>query len=120
MSMWIQRYRQGLFGLLLGMGIVSGVMWITLSSIQKNLSANHSIATVNVTRLIHQYISVMAKSSLTPEQSKIKIADFSHRLESALNEIAKTEHLVILPSEAVIAGAPDKTEEVIQRMKRGT
>lgn len=76
-----------------------------------------TVVTVNVTGLVNNYITQLAKSDLTPEQTKAQITDFSQRLESALQRLSEKDHVIVFPSQAILAGAPDQTAELVKLMQ---
>ena len=75
-----------------------------------------TIAKVDITKIVNQFLQAQLKLNLpqTAVQQRVKI--FGHELELTLNKIAKKKHVVLMPSEAVIAGANDLTPEVTQEL----
>ncbi len=69
---------------------------------------NH-IATVNVTKLVNQFVKETTKKNPSQDVLKKEVSKYGANLESTLKYIAKQESVILLPSEAVIAGAPDYT-----------
>jgi hypothetical protein len=84
---------------------------------QKSLS----IATVNVTRIVAGFVNeieVKSNQSFSADQKEKKIRKFSCAMQHVLDGLAKKEKMIILRSEAIIAGAPDLTQDVIVRIKK--
>lgn len=78
-----------------------------------------TIATVNITGLVDSFIRETTKQSLSEVEMKQKASLFSDQLTQIIKRISGREHLVLVPSEAVISGAPDLTQEVAYEIKRG-
>ncbi|NNM59375.1 MAG: TrbI F-type domain-containing protein [Legionellales bacterium] len=122
---WLDKYSGVLLGALIGMGILSGLELFFLEYKLKTPVVNvapaktfsSSIVTVDVTGLANNYLNELAKSNLSPEESKQQIADFSARLTGAIHAISRDEHVVVLPAQAVLAGAKDETPVVVELMK---
>lgn len=87
------------------------------------LIANHiqphqkQIATVNVTRLIRQFSQLEAKKNLSDEDLKRDTKLFSNQLEDTLKNFSRQNHLIIVPTEAVITGSVDYTAIIMQEMR---
>ena len=77
-----------------------------------------SIATVNVTGLVSSFVKETSKQNLTMEQKQKKIDQFGQSMQHVLDDIAKRNHVIIMMSEAVIAGAPDLTQVVMTSIKK--
>lgn len=75
------------------------------------------IATVNITGLEDSFIRETAKQPLSQTEMKQKVALFADRLNKTVFQLAKQKHLILVPSEAVIAGSPDLTQEVANQVK---
>lgn len=76
------------------------------------------IATVNMTGLEDSFIRETAKQALTTAEKQQKVTAFAKSLNEAIAQLAKQKHLVIVLSEAVIAGSPDLTEEIANDIKK--
>ena len=68
-----------------------------------------SIATVDILSITSQFIKEEAKKNHSNSEKEIAIKAFSHRLETALEELSQSKSLVLLPKEAVIKGSADYT-----------
>lgn len=79
-------------------------------------SSPPKIATVNVTGLIDQYIEEESKKKLAPEILQKEVKAFGKKLEKNLKRVALRQNVVLLPREAVIAGSPDYTALIRQRL----
>jgi len=75
------------------------------------------IATVNLTTIIKQYTQAEAKKQLSDTQLKNETNRFGKQLEATLKQLSRDRQLVLLPSEAVIAGCEDYTQVVITLMQ---
>lgn len=84
-----------------------------------NFQNRTAIATVNITGMTRGFLTETAQQNLSFEQKQQKINQFGQILQKSLDEIAKSKHLTVLPSEAVLSGAPDITREIMARIKKG-
>lgn len=75
-----------------------------------------SIGTVNITRIVDQFIKEEAVKNLPPNILKQEVKLFGKNLEKELKQFSSQNHLVLLPSEAVIAGSHDYTSLIMQRI----
>ena len=71
-----------------------------------------SFATVNITGLVGQFVQLEAKRNVPPDQLRREVKQYGATLERELKSFAKQKHLVLLPTEAVIAGAHDYTDQI--------
>jgi hypothetical protein len=67
------------------------------------------IATVNITAIVHEFVETQAKRRLPPDVLKKEVNRFATQLAPILNRIAKEHHVILLPQQAILAGAPDFT-----------
>lgn len=121
----LSQYRDLLLGLLLGMCLLSAVEIyalkkihaMTLYNAEQPKTHTQKVVTVDITGLTNNYIHELAKSALSTDESKAAIVDFSTRLESAIQAISRSQNVIVLPSQAVLAGAKDETNVVVELMK---
>lgn len=99
-----------LFGML-------GAMFV-FGLINKVHTAPKPIATVNITRIINQFTQAEAKKEISDDLLKQEIKSFGKQLEKTLQIFSEKNHLVLVPSEAVIAGCDDYTSVVMQEMMK--
>lgn len=97
-------------------GMLGALMVLTLMHFF--MSPERKIAKVNVTAIVAQFIQQESAKHLSEVDLKSEVQLFGKQLEKNLQQMAKTNHLVLLPSEAVIAGVPDDTV-IIQRTLKG-
>ena len=97
-----------LFGML---GALVGFMLIN-----SFISPAPSIGTVNITNLVDRFIKQEAQKNLPPETLKQEVKIFGINLEKELKIFSKQNHLVLLPTEAVISGSHDYTALIKQRL----
>jgi hypothetical protein len=81
------------------------------------LSTKQQIATVDVLSITSSFIKGEAQKNHTTQQKEVAIKAFSHDLEGALQRLATSKKLVLLPREAVIKGSPDYTNTLMSMMK---
>lgn len=97
-----------LFGML-------GALTMTLM-VQFFIKDEPNIATVNITGLVDRFIKQEADKNLSPEVLKNEVKQYGMNLNKELQRLAKEKHLVLMPSEAVIAGSHDYTSYVKHRL----
>lgn len=93
-----------------------GALFIHLILMHKTPRA---IATVNIIGLEDSFIRETENLHLNPVEMEKKVKSFANILNKTVVTIAKQKDVVLLPSEAVIAGSPDFTEEIANQVKRG-
>lgn len=67
------------------------------------------IATVDIVSITSQFIKEEAQKNHSNREKELAIKAFSHRLETALQDLSQSKSLVLLPREAVIKGSTDYT-----------
>jgi hypothetical protein len=75
------------------------------------------IGTVNITGMVNAFVKSQANLNLPSNELNEKVKVFGKNLEASLHEVANEKKVVLLPSEAVIAGGVDYTDYVKQRLK---
>jgi hypothetical protein len=90
------------------------VMWLVLCC--GHFKTDPKIGTVNITGIVNDFVKSQASAHLSEQETKIKVEAFGKNLEKTLHQLAEDKHLVLFPSEAVIAGANDYTSYVVQEM----
>lgn len=75
------------------------------------------IATVNVTQIVNHFIKEETKFQNSKEVLQMRVKTFGKQLEMAMKEISKSEGIILVPTEAVITGAEDKTDIVQKRLQ---
>lgn len=78
-----------------------------------------TIATVNISGLENSFIKATTNKSLSPSEMKVKVTQFAKTLNQSVIDIAKEKHVILLLSEAAVAGNHDLTAEVATRVKKG-
>jgi type-F conjugative transfer system protein TrbI len=96
------------------LGLIGGAIGCWMMFILM-LPQNRGVGVVNITGIINQFVKLQAQQNLPATQVKAHVQSFGHRLEISLHQIAHEQHVVLLPSEAVIAGAKDYTPQ-LQKM----
>jgi conjugal transfer pilin signal peptidase TrbI len=99
---------QILVGVVAGMALML-MFWMIIHPKQQ-------IAVVNVNKIVDEFIKTTANKKLAPEKMQKNIEAFGNKLENTLQVVAADKHLLLMPSEAVIAGAKDMTQEVKQNL----
>ena len=88
------------------------ILLITLISFVYCRFQTSSIGVVNITGIVDKFVQAEAKNNLLPEELKKRVQIFGTSLEKVLHDISVKKRVVLMPSEAVIAGAKDYTQEV--------
>lgn len=83
-----------------------------------HFTSSEKIGKVNITGIVNQFVQSQIKVNESDTLRKKHIKVFGHQLELILQKISTSEHVVLLPSEAVIAGAKDYTDAVQQELKK--
>jgi hypothetical protein len=97
--------------------MLSALMGTTISIVlSRVILPNSSIATVDMTGLMYQFVKSEATGSASLAEKRIEVRHFSQQLETALKAIAQEKHVILVPKEAVIAGGNDLTVEVASRL----
>lgn len=97
-----------LFGML-------GAMLIVL--IANTIHPNQKeIATVNIHQIIRQFSQTEAKKDIAEEALRNETRTFSKNIEETLKEFWRKHNLILVPTEAVIAGCHDYTAVITQEM----
>ena len=71
-----------------------------------------AIGVVNITGIINDFVTTESKATISPEDLRAKVRFFGNALEKIVQDISVKKRVVLMPSEAVIAGAKDYTEQV--------
>ena len=91
---------------------------LTVFMVMQWFDTNHPrIGTVNITGLVDQFIKQESSLNRSPDVLKNEVSLFGKQLERTLRTYAKEQHLVLLPSEAVIAGSRDYTAIVRAKLR---
>lgn len=80
-------------------------------------STTPSIGTVNITSLVDRFIKEESLKNLPPNILKQEVKVFGRNLEKELKHFSAKNHLILLPSEAVIAGSHDYTALIMERLE---
>lgn len=109
----IETFIHSFYSFLFGLIAAMTVFFIS----QQLQSKPQHIGTVNITKIIKQYTQSEAGKQLSDTQLKNETNQFGKKLEATLKQLSHDRQLVLLPSEAVIAGCEDYTEIIITLMQ---
>ena len=76
------------------------------------------VAIVNITGMVDEFIKQEANKNVQPDDLKKEVRQFGINLNKELQSFSREKHIVLMPSEAVIAGSHDYTLYIYQRMQR--
>jgi len=97
-----------------------GLIVITIACVLlwQHLWRPSGIVAVDLTALTQSYIETLASKPLTPSQSEALMQAFANNLQTTLGTYSRRHHVVIVPRQAIIAGAPDETRNILQLMQQ--
>jgi hypothetical protein len=82
------------------------------------ISPKPQLATINVTLIVDEFMKQKTGKNLSEDALKNESHLFGKKLEANLYQLAIEKHIILLPSEAVIAGAPDYTSYLKTKLSR--
>jgi hypothetical protein len=82
----------------------------------RSFQATSPIGVVNITGIVDQFIKTQAKENISAIELKKSVLVFGANLEKTLHELSNKKHVVLMPAEAVIAGATDYTPTVLKSL----
>ncbi len=86
--------------------------WIVSLGMHMTEPQPPTIAMVDITGLVNQFVETQVKLHLPDSELKQRVNQFGHQLQTTLTTLAEKQHEVILMQEAVVAGVPDVTPVV--------
>jgi hypothetical protein len=89
---------------------------IVIFIITHYLTPQQMIGTVNITGIVDQFIKQESHKNLPPDVIKNEISKFGLGLEKTVHEFSQENHIILVPSEAVVSGAVDYTVIINQRL----
>ncbi|MEM2160757.1 MAG: TrbI F-type domain-containing protein, partial [Candidatus Nitrosotenuis sp.] len=96
---------------------VSIILSLVIFTLAGNLSTKSTIATVDITGIVQQFVQSQAKLNLPKSELQKRVNTFGHQLETTLQTLSHEKHLIIMPEEAVLAGSIDLTSLVKQKLE---
>lgn len=79
--------------------------------------SQQKIAVVNTTAIVKEFVKKQIEQNKSQDVLTNETKKFGVSLEQASKEVAEENHLILMPSEAIIAGSQDYTSEVKRRIK---
>lgn len=101
----------------LGLWATVALAGVFLAGAMIDLDGGPGIGTVRLEGLTAEFLAAAVQGADSPEQSAAAARAWGAALESALDTVAARHGIVLLPVEAVAAGAPDYTVEVRAAMR---
>jgi len=98
-------------------GFIAGLLGAALIFALYHTPGQQKIGTVNITQMIDGFVQHESVQSLPPQTVKADVQQFGHKLEQEMQHFAQQHHLLLLPREAVIAGAQDYTAAIQKSMR---
>ena len=92
-------------------GFMAGLAAAVLICVLYHSIGRQTVATVNITGLINEFVQYESAQNYPPEKVKKDVRNFGRSLERDISRFAKKHHVILLPKEAVIAGTVDYTRE---------
>jgi hypothetical protein len=96
-------------------GMVGALIMMTYFS--SHLSKETAIGTVNISGLVDRFVKNEADKNISPDELKANVKNYGQALNKELQLLAEKNKIILLPSEAVIAGSKDYTPIVSQHLK---
>lgn len=93
----------------LAMGMLGAILILLVLHIYEPMPR---IGTVNITGIVDQFVKSQAKEKLPATELKKRIEVFSTKLAQTMHVLSSKQNIVLMPAEAVIAGATDYTPTV--------
>lgn len=105
---------------LLPVGLVSGVVAALVLLVGQSLLAPPplKVATVDVTGLVSAEITRLQETGMDPAKAEAYAHVWGPLLDKSVQDMAKDYGVVLLVSPSVVAGAPDLTAELKERLDR--
>lgn len=98
--------------------VIFGMALMLLFYLTVHPQQQQQIATVDVSKIVDEFVKGTAQKKLPPEKMQSGIEAFGKKLEGTLKTMADDKHLILMPNEAVITGAKDITEQVRKELVR--
>lgn len=104
--------------MMIGVSLITGMIGAIIVQI---VFVKHSlpIATINITGMVQSYVQETAKQNISMQEKQDRINRFAALLTKSTEQLARDNSIVILPSEAVIAGSSDLTKQTKEMVKKG-
>jgi hypothetical protein len=90
---------------------------IVLMSLKLIQPESKQMVSVDIIKIINEFSVEEAHRNISDDIRKKHVKDFGQKLEMTMKTLAGTQHLIILPAEAVFAGCKDYTDIVIHQLK---
>jgi hypothetical protein len=75
------------------------------------------IAIVNITSIVNDYIKEESKLNKSQDDLTKEVKNFGRSLEKTLRKVSQDGNVILMPSEAVIAGSQDYTDLIKANLK---
>lgn len=98
-------------------GVLFGVLCFFILQAGYAGSNKPTIVTVNLRGMTNAYVQQLTREHLTQPQAQERVKQFSVALEHVLQGYSAQHHVVLMPQEAVIEGAPDATLIICKNLK---
>lgn len=102
------------YGFSMLFGMLGALIIFTITHLY--LKEDIRLGTVNITGLVDRFIKQEANKNLSPDVLKQEVKHYGMSLNKELQNLSKDKNLMLMPSEAVIAGSHDYTGYINQRL----
>ncbi|GEM_PF-1633303 len=102
-----------LFSCLFGM-LGASIIFMMIHIIEK---PSIKLGTVNITGMVDHFIKQESEKNIQGEVLKKEVRQFGSSLDKELQRFSKENGIVLMPSEAIIAGTEDYTSLIYQKMQ---
>lgn len=106
----------------INLAIIAAIALLICSQIyiyKKTSLIKQQTVAVDINAIINDFIALNKSMNLSETELNIMVDKFSANLGKFILERAKNEHLIILPKQAVIAGAKDYTNIIKTEVLKG-
>lgn len=95
------------------------ILAVSLASHKKKIEAIPQTVSIDTNSIVAEFIQINKGKSISEIELNIMVDKFSANLGKIIEERASTEHLVILPKQAIIAGGKDYTNIIKTDVLKG-
>lgn len=99
-------------------GVLSGAVGAALALTAERLlfQSGQPLAAVDLASVVERQMRTLRERGGTPEQVQAAAREWGHRADRVLRNLAHDHRAALIVKQAVVAGAPDLTRELEQRM----
>lgn len=104
--------------MIVGVAFIAGMIGAVLIQLIFVKERSVAVATINITGMVQSYIKDTGSQNITAQEKQERIKQFANLLNQSIEKLSHDKHVILLPSEAVIAGANDLTQQTKEMIKK--